>query len=358
MTVAVQARPLERFSEHVFAALGADPDVAAEVARHLVMANLAGHDSHGVQRLKMYVDWADKGMVVPAARPEVVRETPVSVLVDGHRSFGHFSTLYLLRHCMDKADSTGLAVGVLRNPTHTGRMGTYSEAAVERGLICIATVGSSWAGHGLVAPFGGVGRTLGTNPWTIGIPAGPGEPPFLYDAATSTIAEGKVRLASFKGVPVAEGTVVDPSGHSTTDPEQLYQGGSLVPLGGTLAGHKGTAFSVAAALFGALGMIAGDEPDPAGAEKDYEGVGGAFVLVLSPSLFGDPAEYRRLVGQTLAELNATIPAAGVSEVVNAGEPERRSRRARLAGGIPLPDPVWEELTTVADRFRLQLPSPD
>lgn len=351
MTIAVRAEPLERFCERVVVAMGAEPPVAAEVARHLVLANLSGHDSHGVQRLAMYVRWADDGILVPGAGPEVVRESPVSVLVDGHDTFGHYSTLFTLERCMERAAHSGLAVGVLRNPTHTGRMGTYSEVAVGRGFVCLATTGSTRPGKGLVVPFGSVEGTLGTNPWTIGVPAAGGHAPFVYDAATSAIAEGKVRLAQFRGVRTPEGALLDGSGAPTTDPDRLYDGGALMPVGGARFGHKGSAFSVAAALLGALAAPDEGDPGPDG------GIGGVFVLVLSPSLFGAPDAHGTLVARALDQVKAAAPAPGVAEVLHAGEPERRSRAERGARGIPLPDTVWAELTSVSERFGVDLPSP-
>jgi uncharacterized oxidoreductase len=202
-----------------------------------------------------------------------------------------------------------------------------------------------------VSPFGAIQGTLGTNPWTIGVPAAGGHAPFLYDAATSAVAEGKVRLAQFRGVPVREGALIDAEGHATTDPEDLYQGGSLLPVGGPF-GHKGSAFSLAAALLGALAS-----PDGADSGPDA-GVGGVFMLVLSPSLFGSAVDHATLVATALDQVKAARPAPGVDEVLHAGEPELRSRRERGVYGIPLPDTVWEELAAVAERFQVELPAPD
>src|SRR5438132_7895068 len=98
--VVCQAESLERFVRQLFQAMGTGEDIAFEVARHLVRSNLSGHDSHGVLRIPMYVEQAADGTLVPAARPTVERETPVTALIDAHRGFGHYSTAFALDWAM------------------------------------------------------------------------------------------------------------------------------------------------------------------------------------------------------------------------------------------------------------------
>src|SRR5437588_10847997 len=146
---------------------------------------------------------------------------------------------------------------------HIGRLGEYTERLAGAGLVGIVTVGVAGPEAGLVAPFGAAARFLGTNPWSIGVPAA-GRPPLIFDAATSTVAEGKVRLARARGVQVPAGTVRDAAGRPSLDPDDLYEGGSLTVLGGEVAGHKGHGLSLASALVGGLAMIGDPEPTPAG----------------------------------------------------------------------------------------------
>ena len=350
----LQAEPLRRFAGAVFLGMGANEEVAKEVARHLLLANLSGHDSHGVLRIPLYVAMADRGSLLPSSLPEMIRESSGSVLMDARRGFGQHSTLVTLERCMEKAASTGVAVGAIRHSTHTGRLGTYSEVASGRGFVCIVTSGSAGPDYGLVAPFGGTGRFLSTNPWTIGIPAGPGHPPFVYDAATTTIAEGKNQLARSKGTPAPEGALLDAAGRPTIDPEDLYRGGTMTPLGGMIAGHKGYGFSLAAALLGTLAIIGDPDPTPAGALEGFSGVGGVFLAVVNPALFGAAELYEGLVARTLAEVKRVRPRPGFDEVLYPGEPEARSRALRARDGIPIPEDLWVELAVVGRRFGAEL----
>lgn len=351
----LSAESLRRFATAVFSAMGAPEEVAAKVAHHLVLSNLSGHDSHGVLRIPLYVQMFDLGSLLPARLPEIVRESPVSTLVDAHRGFGQYSTLFTLERSMEKAASAGVAVGAVRHSTHTGRLGTYSEIAAGRGFVCIVTSGSAGPGYGLVAPFGGAGRFLSTNPWTVGIPAGPTRSSFIYDAATTTIAEGKNRLAQVKGVRVPAGALVDVEGQPTTDPEDLYRGGTLTPLGGVEAGHKGYGYSMAAAFLGALAIIGDPDPTSAGALGGFSGAAGVFVTVVNPALFGDADEYARLVARTLDDVKKVNPRPGVAEVLYPGEPEARARELRAVDGIPVPEALWREFTGIGQRFGVEFP---
>ena len=105
-------------------------------------------------------------------------------------------------------------------------------------MVAIITYGAAGPGSGIVVPFGGRERFLGTNPWSFGVPAGD-QGLMLYDAATSTIAEGKIRVARSKGAQLPAGCIIDESGMASTEPEDFYAGGALLPLGGDAGGHKG-----------------------------------------------------------------------------------------------------------------------
>jgi uncharacterized oxidoreductase len=349
--------PLEAFCRDVLTALGATPEVAREVAAHLIKANLSGHDSHGAMRLMQYVDQSDSGDILPSAQPEVVHESGAVFVVDAHRGLGHYATSFATDHAVAIARRQGVAAGVVRHATHIGRLGHYTERAAEQGCVSIVTVGVAGPGVGMVVPFGGVERFLGTNPWSFGVPAD-GRPPLIFDAATSAVAEGKVRVARSKGGQVPAGAIVDASGKPTTDPEKLYDGGGLLPVGGW-AGHKGYGLSLASALIGGLAMIEDSEPTMAGASGLPAAPGrtaGVFLVVVDPGHFGDAGAYREMVTVTMNAVKDVRPEDGVDRVLVPGEPEALMRERRTSEGIALPERTREELDEIGDRFGVKLPA--
>jgi hydroxycarboxylate dehydrogenase B len=370
---------LEPFAARVFEGLGSPPDVAATVAGHLVRANLSGHDSHGVLRIPQYASWIDGGHLKPAARPEVVHRRGAALLVDAGYGYGQFATKFTLERAMEVAREQGVAAATIRNTNHIGRLGEYGERAAAQGMVAIVTVGAAGPGIGGATPFGGAARFLGTNPWTIGIPRGdhgarggstsaasgsvdaglPSDdaPPFLMDFATTVVAEGKVRVYRAKHEALPPGCIVDRHGNPSTDPEEFYGGGMLLPFGG----HKGYGLALASALLGGLAAIGQQEPSMAGAagppETPNEGdrTGGVFMVVVDPNAFGSAADYAASVERVTAAAKRVPPAPGVDEVLVPGEPEARSRAQRARGGIALPHDTWAAIAEVAQRVGVPMP---
>lgn len=347
----VPARALEAWAGALIQAWGAEGDVAAEVARHLVGANLAGHDSHGVLRLAQYAAQAEGGQLAAAARGRVVRESASLCLFDAERGFGQWAGRQALEWCLQRAPGAGIASAVIRRSMHGGRLGDFAEVAAARGLASIVTLGIAGPGAGLVAPFGGRHRFLGTNPWAVGVPAGAGTP-FVMDFATSNLAEGKVRVARSKGTQLPAGALLDARGEPSTEPEDLYSGGSLTVLGGALAGHKGYGLSMAAALLGSLAMLDDEAPTPAGTMSGTPPaepwLAGFLMVVFDPDWFGGRDRFAARV----AEIAAAVRGEGA---MLPGDPERHSREQRVRGGIPLPGPIFEELRRLGSRHDLELP---
>lgn len=298
--VVVAWQELQAFVERAVLAMGAPSPVAAEVARHLVRANLSGHDSHGVLRLSQYEAEVDAGALRPDAETVLLLDTTATALFDAGRGFGQWSTMVATGWAAERAHQCGVAAAAVRHSTHIGRLGEYTERIAEAGLIGVVTVGQAGPGAGTVAPYGGAARFLSTNPWSICVPAG-GRPPMLFDAATSTVAEGKVRLARVKDAEVPLGVIRDAAGRPSRDPVQLYAGGSLTVLGGVLAGHKGYGLSLASALVGGLAMIGDLEPTSAGTGNGplpgEPRLAGVFVAAIDPAAFGDPKSYALAVAR-------------------------------------------------------------
>jgi hydroxycarboxylate dehydrogenase B len=350
---------MEQFITQVFQALGADSDVALEVARHLVRSSLSGHDSHGVIRVAHYVGQADRKELIPSARPTLAHESGVTGLIDGHTGFGHVATGFALKWALAKACEQGVAAAAIRHCTHIGRLGEYTERAAERGFICLLTVGVAGSGIGGIALYGSRRRFFGANPYSIGVPAH-GRDPIVFDGSTSMIAEGKVRVARAKRTPLPPGCIIDRHGNPSTNPEDFYAGGALLHLGGEVAAHKGYGLSMLSALLSGLSMIDDPAPTLTGApvlpDAELRGrMAGVFLVVIDPGRFGGPEQYRQMVSETVEVAKGVPPNPGVKEILVPGEPEARTRALRMVEGISLPEAAWKDLAQVAQRFGVSLP---
>src|SRR5215469_12052608 len=232
---------LHEFSERVLAAAGVPPEDATLAADVLLAADLRGIDSHGVARLRGYFDAVRSGKINATPEMRVVRETLTTATVDADNGLGLVVGPRANELAMDKALDAGSGWVAVRNTNHFGIAGYYALQAVERDLIGWAMTNSS----ALVAPLFGTTRMLGTNPLAIAFP-GDEEPPIVVDFASSAVAFGKIEIARRLGRAIPEGWAIDASGGPATDPQAVYDGGALLPLGSTreLGGHKGYALAM------------------------------------------------------------------------------------------------------------------
>lgn len=338
------AEVLLELSAALIEAMGSPGEDALIVGRHLVEAQLAGHDSHGLIRLPQYHAHVLEGKVKPGARVEIIRETPTTALLDGHYTWGQVTAMQAIKLGISKAEENGIAALSLRNCYHVGRVGVYPLAAAERGFI--AQVHCN--GHGVcrVAPWGGTEPRLATNPIAIAIPTR--AEPLLVDITTSVVAEGKVRVSRNAGRKIPEGWVLDSDGRPTTNPADLYEGGTLLPLGGR-EGHKGYGLSIVVDLLG--GALSG-----AGCGTMTEKVGnGLFIQLTDPSCFCEREEFLDQVDRFTEYLKSSPLKEGVDDILLPGEPEQRTAARRRKQGIDIDDGTWGQLIELAGTLGVEMP---
>jgi uncharacterized oxidoreductase len=358
-TSTIPAAALEAYVARIFTAAGCDGAEAARIGHHLVSANLAGHDSHGVHRVPRYVQWLREGKVRAGQALTVVVESATHAVVDGNMGFGQTIGPLVVDLGIAKARESGLAVVTLRNAGHVGRIGDWAERAARAGLVSIHFVN---VGMGeIVAPYGGVERRFGTNPFCVGIPQGD-DPPLLLDFATSLVAEGKVLVASQGGKPVPQGALIAPDGQLSGDPAVLYgpiEGTAVRDPGngeGALRAfgqHKGSAIAFMCEIL--AGCLAGSPTaGPLPGNKRGGIVNGMLSIYLAPAHFAAPrlAETAR---DFAAYVKASRPASPGGEVLVPGEAEARTRAARLRDGVPLPVGAWAAIRATGDALGAEPP---
>ena len=209
---------------------GSTPREAELVADHLVMANLSGHDSHGVGMIPRYVASLADGELKLNAHAEIVRDAGAVLTIDGVKGFGQVVAYEAMEHGIERAKKLGVCAVGLRDAHHIGRIGHWAEQCAKAGLVSFHFV--NVAGDPLVAPFGGTDRRFGTNPFCAAFPR-EGKTPLVLDFATSGIAYGKTRVAYNKGVKVAPGYLIEHDGTPTVEPKVMHEEpfGSLLPFG-------------------------------------------------------------------------------------------------------------------------------
>ena len=241
---------LRNIATAVFARGGSEAAEARLVADHLVDANMAGHDSHGVGMIPIYVRHLHAGLVSPNTSADLVRDDGAILVFDGNRGYGRPVAEATMAAAIDRCRDTGVVVAGLRRAHHIGRVGAYGEQVIAAGFVSVHFVNVTDHAPS-VAPFGGADARYVTNPVCVAVPGTEATPPVVLDMATSKIAAGKVRVALNKGERLPPDTVIDSAGQPSTDPSVLYTSprGALLPIGE----HKGSGLAlICEILAGAL----------------------------------------------------------------------------------------------------------
>lgn len=353
----VSYEDLKNYTKAVLAGLGY-PEAQAEVtAEVLVEADARGVPSHGVARLSFYQKNIEGGFAVPEAEPEVVHETPLSLVVDGRHGVGPHVSLFTMERMLAKSRETGAGFAAVRNSNHFGMAGLWAERAA-----ALDQVGMAFTNTRICAiPTFGRRRILGTNPVCFAVPQ-KGGPPFMVDMATTTVAHGKIETYERRGKDLPLGWVVDEKGKGTTDTNYFKElfwsdnldGGHLY-LGGEgeeLGGHKGYGLGLLVDLL-CSGLSLGRW-----SAETFSGEGSGithFFAAFRLDLFGDAGAIKAHVADILAKVRTSPTAEGQERIYIHGEKESEARAKNLAAGIPLDEATAGLLEGYAETYGLALP---
>jgi LDH2 family malate/lactate/ureidoglycolate dehydrogenase len=352
--------PVERVRAQIaaiLAAWGMSEDLARITTDTMVETDLAGVDSHGISMLTDYETSRAKGKLNLNAQPKIVRETPVTALMDAGAGLGHPAAARGMALAIAKARAMGVGVVSVFNSHHFGAAGTYAAMAARQGLIGMVTSATRSIN---TVPTRGTVPVLGTNPIAFAAPARRNRP-FLLDMATATSAANKVGVYELNGRPLPPGWVLNAKGEPVTDAkaamDTLFKrgpnpGGGLTPLGGTaeMSSYKGYGLAMMAHILG--GTLSGASFSPVRVKtqkpSDPDNIG-HFLLALDPKVFRPEGAFEDDLDQVIDELHATPPVDPALPVLVAGDPEAAARAKRLREGIPMPDSLIAKLRGVCER---------
>lgn len=341
------AADLTRLMQQLFEAVGCRTGEATRIAHRLVEANLVGHDSHGVIRAPIYVEYVERDMVRPNQSLTVVYQTESLAIVDGNFGFGQVIGEQAMELGADLARRHGIAAVALRNSGHLGRIGDWPATLCDAGLASFHFVNTSGFGL-LVAPFGGIDRRLSANPLAAGVPR-TNDCHLILDISTCAIAEGKLKVARNQGRSVPDRCIIDSQGRPTTDPNDFYgePQGALLPFGG----HKGYGLSVMAEMF--AGALTGNGcTNPSQNERLLNGM---FSIIVDPERLPEELDYAAEVERFIAYVKSSRLAADAGAILMPGELEQRTRVSRLRDGIALDEKTWNSIVATCRRLDLDDP---
>ena len=330
----VPERALRDIAKDILGRLGEIEEDAAIAAEALVMADMRGISTHGVNLLRMIVRRFEAGMLTLPTRVDTVSDGPATAVLDGNNGLGQVAAYRGMLLSVEKARRAGIGMVSLRNTNNIGALGYFTSLAASDGMLSMVMTN----GNPSVAPFGGADPFFGTNPLSIAVPALPGRP-LVLDMSSSVVARGKIRLASLGGESIPLGWALDETGAPTSDPARALKG-CLLPLGGP----KGSGLAMMIDIFS--GMLSGSsygrqlksfhELDGA------TGVGACFIAV-DIGRFQDPHSFAMKIKDYTHEIKGLRRQEGVAEILLPGEVERAKEEESRLQGVEIPDAVVSSL---------------
>jgi L-2-hydroxycarboxylate dehydrogenase (NAD+) len=345
------------FTNEVFLKIGCSSSDAKLAADVLVSADLRGIDSHGVARLIGYVRLWDAERINPTPNIKIVHETPSTAVVDGDAGLGLVVAPKAMEIAINKAEAVGTGWVSVKNSNHYGIAGYHAMMALEKDMIGMSMTNAS----PLVSPTFSTERMLGTNPIAVAIPANK-QPPFVADFSTTTAANGKLEILQRKDEEAPLGWIQDAEGLPSTNPEELKQGGALLPLGGDRvhSSHKGYCLGSIVDIFSAVLSGANYGPwappfvsflpmpeNPVG-----EGLG-HFLGAMRIDGFRPADEFKENMDVWIERFRSAKTTSEAASVLIPGDPEREMEAIRRIDGIPINDKVVIDLQEVGKRFELK-----
>jgi L-2-hydroxycarboxylate dehydrogenase (NAD+) len=352
---------LFNFIYQVFLKIGCSDEHAILATRVLIDADMRGVDSHGVARLSGYVRLWEAKRINATPDIKVVYETPSTATVDGDKGLGLVVAPFAMKIAIEKAKVAGTGWVSVKNSNHFGIAGYHAMMALDHDMI-------GWAmtnGSALVAPTFGNERLLGTNPIAIAIPAH-NEPPFVADFATTTASNGKLEILQRKNLDAPLGWVQDKDGNATTNANALKEGGAMLPLGGDRehGSHKGYALGSIVDIFSAVlsgasyGPWAPPFPAYVPVPENMPGEGlGHFLGAMRVDAFRPAQDFKDHMDNWIRRFKSSKPITGNEKVLVPGDPEREMQIIRRKEGIPLLEPVVNDLKAVGEKLGVSFINP-
>ena len=324
-------------------------DKAEAVADILIEGDLLGHDTHGLQLLPTYLGEIEAGRMTIDGEPQVLSSRGVVQAWDGRRLPGPWLTLRAIEVAGAQARQSGTGIVNIRRSHHIAALAPYARRVAQQGQVLLL-MSSAPAGTS-VAPLGGTRALFSPSPIGVGIPTG--DAPVMIDVSTSITTNGLTGRLAKEGRKLPGEWLIDEEGRATDDPAVLVppRAGTILPLGGVDAGHKGYGLSLMVEAFTA-GLAGQGRSDPGprwGAS--------VYVQVTDPEFFHGLPAFEAQMDWIAQQCRANPPRPGGAPVRLPGERGLALRDEQLAVGIPLGAAVVDSLRTWAERLGASFPQP-
>jgi LDH2 family malate/lactate/ureidoglycolate dehydrogenase len=333
--------PLVHNATAMLAAAGMDAEKASCTAEVLVEADMIGHSTHGLGLLPWYIDALGSGELVGKGSVTVINDRQSCITWDGNNLAGPWLVTKAFELACDRARQFGVVTVAIARAHHIGALAAYLPKVAERGFM--GEISCSTASQARVAPFGGTMALFTPDPVAYGFPTS-GDP-ILIDISSSITTTSMTRELAAKGERFPEAWALTAEGSPTDDPiEVTDRGGTLMPLGGALKGHKGYGLALAIEARGQGLSGFGRSGKPKGMQLSV------FLQVMDPEAFAGTTAFLRETSHLAEACRANPPPHGKPAVRVPGDSAALHRRDALERGVKIDAAVLEKLKACGSRL--------
>ena len=321
----------------ILRAAGATEEEAGLVVGHALASILSGEENHGLALGSQYIPSIKAGILKPGSEITIEKETATTLLVNGNFNFGHYVSHHTMLRLIEKARAQNVAAASIKYQCHVGRLVDYTSMAAAQGMIALMMTDGAW-GPKFMAPTGGRDRRLGVNPFSLALPSDM-EGTVAFDMTAGTVSVGKISRARAMGERVQEGWIVDKQGRPSTDPNDFFDGGSVLPLGGVQA-HKGYVLTF---MIEALADILSGMEWEEESSRPWPIIDGCFIALFNTEAFRPLGDFKRDLRSFIGYVKSSSAAEGSPGVFYPGERSHRNTVQRALDGVDIPDKLWQEV---------------
>ncbi|SFE53750.1 Ldh family oxidoreductase [Alteribacillus iranensis] len=338
---------LTHWVQEIFTSIGISDTHARTIADHLVLADMRGVHSHGVSKTSIYTKRLEERIVRKDLSYTLMRETPVSVLIDGENSMGIPLATKGIELAIEKAKESGIGIVGINHSNHAGMLAAYTSYAADHQCIALATTSAPPA----MAPWGGKEKFFGTNPLSYAVPTGK-EINIVFDMATTVVAKGKIILAEQENRQIPLGWALSKTGEETTNPQEALEG-IILPSGGPKGYGITFLVEVLSSLFtgASYGHHIGNLFDDFQKKQDV----GQFFFVMRADLFEELDIFKCRMDQLIDEIRNVKKQKNVERIYLPGEIELEKSKDREKHGIPLTKEVVDDLVRISEKYKISIP---
>ncbi|PHQ62175.1 MAG: 3-dehydro-L-gulonate 2-dehydrogenase [Maribacter sp.] len=294
-------------------------------------STLDGVNSHGINRVPLFIDYVEKGLVKIDAEAEKAESFGSIERWDGNFGPGIINGTKCMDRAVTLAKEHGMGLVALRNTNHWMRGGTYGRQAANSGCISILFTNT----QPNMPAWGGKDSRLGNNPFIISIPRAEGH--VVLDMAISQFAFGKINDYRLKGEKLPYPGGWDDNDQLSNDPEKILRKERGLPIGY----WKGSALSMILDMLATL-LSAGDSTYKMSLKEYETGVSQVFLCIY-PGLFSDTQVQERLLNEIIDYTHDVEPMHAGGQTYYPGERTLGTRAKNLEKGIPVSNEIWEKV---------------